>query len=105
MLSLIILVPFFIIALSFLLQKYFPKEATASSPKLAILSEAEMVSGWGVIKGSICDWETGISTLMGETIMGEVGKIDTRDEEEARRGVSIWGERTIGMEGISTWEN
>ena len=56
-------------------------------------------------KGSGCDWETGISTLMGEMTMGEVGKIDTRDEEEVRIGVSIWGERIAEMEGISTWKN
>ena len=42
---------------------------------------------------------------MGEIIMGEVGNTYTRDEEEVRTGVSIWGERTVEMEGISTWEN
>ena len=41
---------------------------------------------------------------MVETNMGEVGNIDTRDEEEVRTGVSIWRKRTVEMEGISTWE-
>ena len=42
---------------------------------------------------------------MGEIIIGEVGKIDTRDEEEVGIEVSIWGERIVEMEGMSVWEN
>ena len=103
--SLVLLVPLFIISLSLFLLKYFPKETTSSSPKYAIPSKVERVSYWGVTKGLDCDWETGISTLMGKIIMGEVGKRDTRDEEEVMIGVSIWEERIVEMEGIYTWEN
>ena len=34
-----------------------------------------------------------------------MGKLDTEDEEVVRIGVSIWGERIVEMEGISSWEN
>ena len=64
-----------------------------------------MVSCCKVTKGSSCDWETGISTLMGEITMGEVEKINTMDEEEVRIWVSVWGEIIVEVDGISTWEN
>ena len=91
--------------LSFLLQKYFPKETTTSSPKYAISSKSERVSFWGVVDGSGCDCETGISTLMGEMSKGEVGKIDIREEEEVGIWISTCRERIVVVEGTSTWEN
>ena len=42
---------------------------------------------------------------MGEMSMGEIGKIDTREEEEVGIGISICEERLVEMEGTSTWEN
>ena len=44
-----------------------------------------------------------ISTLMGEMIIEEVGKIGARDEEEVRIGVSIWEEEIVEIEGMSNW--
>ena len=54
-------------------------------------------------RGSGSEWETGISTLIGEIIIGEVGKIGARDEKEVRISVSIWGEAIVEMEGIFNW--
>ena len=36
-------------------------------------------------------------------IIGEVGKIGARDEEEVRIGVWIWGEGIVEMEGMFIW--
>ena len=47
----------------------------------------------------------GISTLIGEMIIGEVGKIGARDEEEVRVSVSIWGGAIVEIEGMSNWGN
>ena len=91
-------------ALSFLLQKYFPKETTTSSPKYAISYEGERVSFWGVVDGSGCDCETGISTLMGEMSKGEVGKTDIREVEEVGIGVLICEEGIVERGGISNRE-
>ena len=91
--------------LSFFLQKYFPKETTTSSPKYAISSKSERVSFWGVVDGSGCDCETGISTLMGEMSKGEVGKIDIMEEEEVEIGTSTCEEGIVETKGTSTWEN
>ena len=103
--SLILFDPFFNMALSFLLQKYFPKEATTSSPKSAISSKAERVSFSGVVDGFGCDCETGISTLIGEMSKGEVGKIDIREVEEVGIGVLICEEGIVERGGNSTWED
>ena len=42
---------------------------------------------------------------MGVIIMGEVGKIGARDEEEVRISVSIWGGAIVEIEGMSNWGN
>ena len=69
--------PFLTIALSFLLQKYCPKETTSSSPKSAISSVVERVlsgivtigAGWGVSS-------TRIYILMEGIIMEDVEIIE-----------------------------
>ena len=92
-------------ALSFLLQKYFPKETTTSSPKSIISSEGERVSFWGVVDGSGCDCETEISTLMGEMSKGELGKTYIREAEEVGIAVLICEEGIVERGGISNRED
>ena len=87
--SLTLLVPSFIIALSFLLQKYFPKETTASSPKYSMSSIAEMTSFCTEVDDSGSDYETRISTLRAGMSKVEVGKIDMREVEEVGIGVLV----------------
>ena len=41
-----------------------------------------------------------ISTLIGVMIIGKVGKMGRRDEEEVRIGVSILGKGIVEMEGM-----
>ena len=88
-------------ALSFLLQKYFPKETTTSSPKYAISYEGERVSFWGVVDGSGCDCDTKISILMGEMSKGELGKIDIREVEEVGTTILMCEEGIVERGGIS----
>ena len=91
-------------ALSFLLQRYFPNETTASSPKCIISSEGERVSFWGVVDGSGCDYETGISTLMGEMSKEELGKTNIREVEEVGISILICEEGIVERGGISNRE-
>ena len=76
-------------ALSFLLQKYFLKETTASSPKSAMSSTIERASFWGEVDDWGFDCETEISTLRGEMSKAEVGNIDMREVEEVGIGVLV----------------
>ena len=92
-------------ALSFLLQKYFPKETTTSSPKSAISFEGEKVLFWDVVGGLGCDCDPRISMLMGEMSKGEVGKIDIREVEEVGIWVLICEEGILERGGTSTWED
>ena len=84
-------------ALSLLLQKYFPKETTASSPKSSMSSIVERAYFWVKVDDWGSDCETGISTSRGEMSKVEVGNIDTRKVEEVGIGVLVCEEGIVDI--------
>ena len=102
--SLVLLDPFFTTSLSFLLQKYFPRDTIAYSSKSAISSYVDMVPSCTIIKGS--GWEVSRmgSSIMRGGIMVEGVEIIGGRSEEIGVGICIEnsGEEIVGMRGVSS---